>query len=100
MENGFIKRRQEEPDERRSMRQKKITKAGGFTIPRELRVDSGMIAGVPVDIELVSTKDGEELRIRKHTKSCHFCGKADEVAEVCGIEICRECAGKIQEAFK
>ncbi len=75
---------------------KKITKSGAVTLPRQIRQETGILPGVPVDVKI----DGNGVRIRKHTKSCHFCGTMDDVEEACGIEICRGCAAKIWEVFR
>lgn len=74
---------------------KKITKSGGLTLPMGMRADTGLLPGVPVDIEA----DEKGLHIRKHTLSCRFCGSVDEVKIVSDIEICRKCAEKLQEVF-
>lgn len=76
---------------------KKITKGGALTLPRLIREETGILPGVPVDIELGG--NGDEVHIRKHVPACRFCGSVDEVASACGIEICRTCAEKFQEAF-
>lgn len=76
---------------------KKITKSGGITIPRDMREWTGLVPGVPINIE----DDDEKIIIWKYAASCHFCGKVDdaEVREVLGMEICKSCAEKIMEAF-
>lgn len=81
------------------MRRKKITKSGGITIPRDTREWTGLLPGVPVDVE--ENNDGTAVIIRKHTAVCRFCGKVDDVdvKEALGIEICKSCAEKIVEAF-
>ena len=62
----------------------------------QLRQETGILPGVPVDIEA----DEDGVHIRKHVPTCHFCGTVDDVKTVCGIEICRGCAEKIMEEFK
>lgn len=74
---------------------KKITRSGGLNIPRALRLETGLLPGVPVDI----AAEGDRLCIQKHTLSCRFCGSVDEVKTVLGLEICRKCAEKLQEVF-
>lgn len=75
---------------------KKVTRSGGITIPRAVRQETGILPGVPVDI--MTDEDG--IHISKHIPACFYCGSVDEVKTVCGIEICRECAGKIREVFR
>lgn len=74
---------------------KKIAKSGAVTLPRQIRQETGILPGVPVDVET----DENGIHIRKHTRSCRFCGTVDDVAEACGIEVCRGCAAKIWEVF-
>ncbi len=75
---------------------KKIAKSGAVTLPRQIRQETGILPGVPVEIE----HDETGVHIRKHVPACHFCGSVDEVATACGIEICKECAEKIWEVFQ
>ena len=75
---------------------KRVAKSGAVTLPRQLRQETGILPGVPVDIEA----DEDGVHIRKHVPTCHFCGTVDDVKTVCGIEICRGCAEKIMEEFK
>ena len=75
---------------------KRVAKSGAVTLPRQLRQETGILPGVPVDIEA----DEDGVHIRKHVPTCHFCGTVDDVKTVCGIEICRGCAEKIMAEFK
>ena len=63
---------------------KRVAKSGAVTLPRQLRQETGILPGVPVDIEA----DEDGVHIRKHVPTCHFCGTVDDVKTVCGIEIC------------
>ncbi len=74
---------------------KKITKGGGITIPRVIRQETGILPGVPVDIKT----DSFGIHISKHVPACFRCGTVDDVAEVLGLEICRECATIIKGVF-
>lgn len=75
---------------------KKVTRSGGITIPRNIRQETGILPGVPVDI----AADGNGLHILKHVPACFHCGTVDGVKTACGVEICRDCAGKIAEVFR
>lgn len=75
---------------------KKVTKNGVVTIPRGIRQETGILPGVPVRV----MSDEAGIRISKHVPACSCCGMIDDVKEVCGIEICRECAKMILEVFK
>lgn len=74
---------------------KKITKSGGITLPRQVRRESGLQPGVPVDV--ISGKDG--VLITRHVPACFNCGSVDEVMEALGIEICKGCAEKVWRCF-
>lgn len=71
---------------------KKVTKSGAITIPRSIQRETGILPNSAVDI----ITDEEGIHILKHTPTCNFCGAVEEVKKVCGIEICKECAMKIQ----
>ncbi|MEE1155693.1 MAG: AbrB/MazE/SpoVT family DNA-binding domain-containing protein [Acutalibacteraceae bacterium] len=76
------------------MPSKKINRNGSITLPKQLRTQAGLFAGNAVDIE----HNGNEIIIRKHTKTCNFCGNAENVKTVMGIDICYGCATKIHRA--
>lgn len=76
------------------MQSKKVTKSGSITLPKQLRTGLGIFSGNAVDIE----QRGEEIVIKKHTQTCHFCGNAENVKNVMGIDICCDCAAKIHKA--
>ena len=54
---------------------KRVAKSGAVTLPRQLRQETGILPGVPVDIEA----DEDGVHIRKHVPTCHFCGTVDDV---------------------
>ena len=62
---------------------KRVAKSGAVTLPRQLRQETGILPGVPVDIEA----DEDGVHIRKHVPTCHFCGTVDDVKTVCGIDV-------------
>lgn len=72
---------------------KKVNKNGSITLPKQLRTESGLFAGNAVDIE----QRGEEIIVKKHVQTCHFCGSVNGVKNVMGIDICRDCAAKIHQ---
>lgn len=75
---------------------KKVNKSGGITLPRGIRQETGILPGIPVNIRT----DEEGIHISKYVPTCHCCGTVDDVQTVCGIKICRNCAGKIAEVFE
>lgn len=74
---------------------KKITKSGGITLPRQVRQETGLLPGVPVDM----VADSQGIYLSKHVPACFHCGSVEDVKTVSGIEICRACAIKVREAF-
>lgn len=72
---------------------KRLSKARGVTIPKDLAANLGMFAGAAVD--LVETDEG--ILLRKHVPSCVFCGSVESVDTVKGKEICAKCAREMRE---
>lgn len=81
---------------------KKVTKGGGFTIPRAMRQETGILPETPVDVET----DGDGIHIRKHVPVCMGCGTVERVKGIPGmkgignLELCPACAVKILEVFE
>lgn len=69
---------------------KKISKAGGLTIPSQLRHTLNIPKGAAV--ELIA--DDEKLVIKKHIPTCQCCGTPDHVKVINGVELCTACALK------
>lgn len=76
------------------MKSKKITKSGAISIPKTMRLETGMHPGVGVDVE----QNGDTITIKPHVPTCRFCGGVERVKSVMDIEICTDCAAKIHEA--
>lgn len=72
---------------------KRLSKARGVTIPKDLAANLGMFAGAAVD--LVETDEG--ILLRKHVPSCVFCGSVESVDTVKGKEVCAKCAREMRE---
>lgn len=72
---------------------KKLSKARGVTIPKDLAANLGLFAGSAID--LVETAEG--ILLRKHVPTCVFCGSAEFVDTVKGKEICAKCAHEMRE---
>lgn len=68
---------------------KKVSKAGGVTIPSPLRHALNIPKGAA--IEMTTTPD-DEIIIKKHIPTCLCCGTADHVKTINGVELCPECA--------
>lgn len=81
------------------IKHKKLTRANGITIPKDLREEIGLGAGMALDIE--SDPINKQLVIKKHVPVCKFCGTVEDVHEIMGnIEVCGECAVKIVKEVK
>ena len=72
---------------------KRLSKARGVTIPKDLAANLGMFAGTAVD--LVETSMG--ILLRKHIPSCVICGSIESVDTVKGKEVCAKCAREMRE---
>ncbi len=75
------------------MQSKKISKAGGFTLPKQVRADIGLFAGNVVDIEVVEGG----IFIKKHSKTCKLCGGIETIVTYKNFDICKSCIDGIQE---
>lgn len=77
------------------LKQKKVTKSGGITIPRAIRQAYGLLPGVPVDI----SADENGVLVSKRIPSCYCCGTVEDVKCIHDLEICRGCAEEIVRCF-
>lgn len=82
------------------IKHKKLSKARGVTIPKDLAAAKGFFAGNGVD--LVETESG--ILLRNHVAVCRFCGSVESVGVVKGEDVCAKCAAEIRaeiaEKFK
>lgn len=74
---------------------KKISKAGGITLPVEIRRDFGFSAGQGVDIHV----QGEEIVIKKYVPRCLLCGNDQEVLKYVDRHFCKVCIKKMSECL-
>ena len=79
-----------------NIKHKKLSKASGVTIPKDMRLSAGFVPGTAVD--LTETEDG--ILIRKHVPVCRFCGSRDKVVRFHGEEICAVCAADLNEEVR
>lgn len=77
-------------------RSKMISKAGGVTIPADIRRDyNAFLSGEAVDISI----DDGKLVIAPHTPHCIFCSDIEDVIKFKGKHACRACiSGLMKEA--
>jgi transcriptional pleiotropic regulator of transition state genes len=66
---------------------KKINRAGGLTIPAELRRNWDFTQGDAIEI----VPQGGNLVIKKYTPKCFLCSSTNEVKRFKGKDICKEC---------
>lgn len=71
---------------------KKMTRAGGISIPAALRRDYGMEAGDGYNISM--GKEGEII-LKRTAGACMFCRSDEELKTYKGRMICRTCAREI-----
>lgn len=76
------------------MYHKKVNANRAVTIPKILAADTGIVAGIPVDIYT----DGGKIVIEKHAPQCRFCGDKLHAKKYKGIEICPKCAAALGKA--
>ena len=78
------------------LKHKRVTKAGGVTLPKDIRSAAGILPGVAVDV--VTTGDG--VIIKKHVPACHICGNAERVASYLGFDLCENCLDEMTAQIK
>lgn len=71
------------------MNTKKVTKAGGISIPVGMRREMNIQPGDALDVE---TDGRGRLLLRPHLPRCVFCSEVQDVAIFMGKGICRSCA--------
>ena len=74
--------------------EKKISKAGGVTIPSSLRRELGIENGERVKIDV---NNAGEIILSRITGSCILCGGNENLIKLDSKYICKGCVGKINE---
>ena len=72
---------------------KKVSKARGITVPKDIAEVYGIFAGTAVDL----VEHNEGIVLRKHLPTCVLCGSIESVDTVKGKEICAKCAREMRE---
>lgn len=68
---------------------------GRISLPIEYRRVLKMDVGAEVEIYT----DGRDICIRKYVPGCIICGSTEQLMEVEGIKICRDCGVKVVDKF-
>lgn len=74
---------------------RKVDELGRIVIPKELRTTMN-----------IEEKDGmeifvdEKIVLQKYAPACIFCGSAEDILNINGRSVCRECSKAIAEAAK
>lgn len=70
---------------------KRLSKARGVTIPKDIAAHLDFEAGTAVDL---TAADGK-LIISKHVDTCRFCGGAENVRRFGDVFVCPVCATRL-----
>ncbi len=70
---------------------KKLSKARGVTIPKDIAAHLDFGAGTAVDL---TAADGK-LIITKHVDTCRFCGSAENIKQFGDVFVCPVCAARL-----
>jgi transcriptional pleiotropic regulator of transition state genes len=73
---------------------KKVAKNGAINIPIKLRRELGIGTGTPMELHIT---EENELLIKPYQLRCMLCETTDEVANLHGKGICRNCCKKALE---
>ena len=74
---------------------RRLDDLGRVVIPKELRNVRDIKEGDPIEI----LTDEDMICLRKYEPRCKFCGSTEQILEVEGIHICRNCGNKIVRKF-
>lgn len=72
---------------------KRLNKARGLTVPKDLAAAKGLFAGNAID--LVETDDG--ILVRNHVPTCRYCGSTESIGTIMNEEVCAKCAAEIRK---
>lgn len=70
---------------------KKLSKARGVTVPKDLAAHLDFEAGTAVDL---TAADGK-LIISKHVDACRFCGGAENIKQFGDVFVCPVCTARL-----
>jgi transcriptional pleiotropic regulator of transition state genes len=73
---------------------RKMDELGRFVLPVEIRRNSAIQPGDPIEI---SVTDTGAILLQKYAKDCIFCGNDEDVEDVLDQAVCPECLKRIKE---
>ena len=74
---------------------RKIDELGRFVLPIEIRKSLNLNCKDAVEIFV----DDDKVILKKYEPACIFCGNADDVADIHGKLVCKDCIEKIKKAY-
>lgn len=72
---------------------RRVDDLGRIVIPMELRRTLGINVKDPLSISV----EGERIVLEKHQDSCTICGHSDDIVQVKGRPVCKECVSAIKK---
>lgn len=73
---------------------RKVDELGRIVLAVELRRTLDIETGTPLELFV----DDDMIMLRKYNRGCLFCGEMDDLVDVKGKKVCRECLDKIKQA--
>lgn len=70
---------------------RRIDELGRIVLPVNLRREQDIDTNDAVEVY----SDGEKIIVRKHIKSCVFCGAEENIRDINGKSVCRMCISEI-----
>ena len=71
---------------------RKVDELGRIVLPMELRRTLDIQKEDPIEIYV----DGANIILKKYEPACIFCGSAEDVTNIHGKNICRECLNELK----
>jgi len=78
---------------------RKIDALGRIVIPKEIRNSMNIKDGDDDSFEIFFDPQKGEVLLRKHQPGCHICGSIDNLIEIDGEKICKDCHERISKKF-
>ncbi len=66
---------------------RRVDDLGRVVLPKEIR----RILGINEDTSMEIYVDEDKIILKKYNPGCHCCGKIDDLVEVKGLALCKDC---------